>query len=211
MNRPPAPGPPPGWGHPQQPPGQWSPYPGGYQPPPPKPNRTPLWIGLGLAVVVVVVLLITGFVAPGFFLSKKKDTASPPVSSPSPSAAATSSAPEADQEYAAPITAFLEALNAKDKAGAMTHVCLGESVLVSHRIDRALRTGTPHFEAESIGLVTRGFANAYLGGTLDGKPLPEEKDEDGITVPKGRIGSNNVGGPWCVDGMITGLPEIDGR
>ncbi|MBA0127523.1 hypothetical protein H0B56_18415 [Haloechinothrix sp. YIM 98757] len=63
-----------GYPHPgNQPPG-WMPPGGGYGPgygaPPPK-KRTGLWVGLGaggLGVAVIAALLITGFVAPGFFL-----------------------------------------------------------------------------------------------------------------------------------------------
>lgn len=48
-------------------------YPGWqYAAPPPKPKRTNLWVGLAFATAVLVALLITGFVAPGFFLGKNK-------------------------------------------------------------------------------------------------------------------------------------------
>ncbi|MFD8494028.1 hypothetical protein [Amycolatopsis sp. NPDC059657] len=48
-------------------------YPGWqYAPPPPKPKRTGLWVGLTFAAAVLLALLITGFVAPGFFLGKNK-------------------------------------------------------------------------------------------------------------------------------------------
>ncbi|WP_410665197.1 peptidylprolyl isomerase [Amycolatopsis sp. lyj-84] len=71
----------PGWyGAPQQPP----------QPPPS--NKTALWIGIGVLglVVVVAVVAITGFVAPGFFLSDSKGKSA--VASSSSSQAPTSSA-----------------------------------------------------------------------------------------------------------------------
>ncbi|WP_370945515.1 hypothetical protein AB5J62_41435 [Amycolatopsis sp. cg5] len=41
-------------------------------PPPPKPKRTGLWVGLTFTAAVLLALLITGFVAPGFFLGKNK-------------------------------------------------------------------------------------------------------------------------------------------
>ncbi|MBB5850818.1 peptidylprolyl isomerase [Amycolatopsis umgeniensis] len=69
----------PGWyGAPQQPP----------QPPPS--NKTALWIGLGVLglVVVVAVVAITGFVAPGFFLSDSKGKSAIASSSQTPTSSA---------------------------------------------------------------------------------------------------------------------------
>lgn len=70
------------WGQPygQQPYGQPYPgqpgqfQPGGFGgPPPPKKNKTALWASLSAGAVVLVALLITGFVAPGFFLGDDSD------------------------------------------------------------------------------------------------------------------------------------------
>src|SRR5699024_12165884 len=48
--------------------------PGGMPPQPPKKSNTGLWVSLGsVGVLAVVALLITGFVAPGFFLSDDDD------------------------------------------------------------------------------------------------------------------------------------------
>lgn len=45
--------------------------PGGFGgPPPPPKSKTGLWVGIAIAVVVLFALGVTGFVAPGFFLSK---------------------------------------------------------------------------------------------------------------------------------------------
>ncbi|EMD28365.1 peptidylprolyl isomerase [Amycolatopsis azurea] len=109
MSQPPQPGEPegqvPGPGAPQGQPYQQQPYPQPYpqqqgwygvpqQPPQPPPsNKTALWVGLGvLGLVVVVVVAITGFVAPGFFLSDSKSTGA--VASSAPSSAPTSSGQE---------------------------------------------------------------------------------------------------------------------
>jgi peptidyl-prolyl cis-trans isomerase B (cyclophilin B) len=55
----------------QFPPGQFPQY-GGYGPPPvpPKKSKTGLWAAVGVVAVLVIALGITGFVAPGFFLTK---------------------------------------------------------------------------------------------------------------------------------------------
>ncbi|WP_410661049.1 peptidylprolyl isomerase [Amycolatopsis sp. lyj-112] len=112
MSQPPQPGEPegqdpaPGWQQPspQQPYPQQhqQPYPqqpyqqqgwyGAPQQPPPSKNKTALWVGLGVLglVVVVAVVAITGFVAPGFFLSdsKSEGTAASSSSTPAPSSSA---------------------------------------------------------------------------------------------------------------------------
>lgn len=224
MTRPPDP-PRPGWGQ-SQPgpyPQQWgAPAPGGYPPhggypPPPKPNRKPLWIALGALGVVVVALLVTGFVAPGFFLGKDTGAPAPAPSPAAPPPAPPATAPSSSagttsggEEFAVPIKAFLDAVNSGDQEGAMKSVCTSDTVLVRSRLTKIFATGKPQFETVALGLVTRGFSNAYLGGTLNGQPLPETKDDDGVPVPKGTIGSNNVSGKWCVDGIRTGIPAIDG-
>ena len=204
MTQPPSyrPGPPPGWGPP--PPGWGAPPPGWG---PPRRSRAPLWIGIGSAVVLVAALLVTGFVAPGFFLSEENTAGGTPVTSSSESAPASSAAGE---PYAVVIDGFIAKVNAGDADGAMRLVCSGDTVIVRTRLTKVLATGTPQFYSEAAGLDTRSFAEAYLAGTLGGKPLPEEKDSDGITVSQGRIGSNNLGGDWCIDGFRTGIPDIDG-
>ncbi|GAA1991803.1 hypothetical protein [Amycolatopsis minnesotensis] len=223
MTGPPVP-PRPGWGqHPQGPRPQWGrPAPGGYPPhggypPPPKPNRAPLWIALGALGVVVAAVLVTGFVAPGFFLGKDTGAAAPAPSPAAPPPAPSAGAPSSsagttpEGEYTAPVKAFLDAVNSGDQDGAMKFVCSGDTTLVKARLVKIFATGKPRFETVALGLDTRSFANGYLGGTLNGQPLPETKDDEGTTVPKGTIGANNIsGGKWCVDGIRTGLPAIDG-
>lgn len=111
MSQPPQPGEPEGqdpatgWQQPsQQQPGQQQPYPqqqqqppyqqqgwyGAPQQPPPSQNKTALWVGLGVLglVVVVAVVAITGFVAPGFFLSDSKSEGAVASSSQAPSSSA---------------------------------------------------------------------------------------------------------------------------
>ncbi|MEU8414106.1 peptidylprolyl isomerase [Amycolatopsis japonica] len=91
-----APGPQPGQPYPQQPYQQQGWY-GAPQQPPPSSNKTALWVGLGVLglVVVVAVVAITGFVAPGFFLSDSKGDS--PVASSSSSAPTSSSQDTATQ------------------------------------------------------------------------------------------------------------------
>jgi hypothetical protein len=178
-----------------------------------------LWIGLGAALVAVAAVLVTGFLMPGFFLDK--DTAAggtPPTSTTEPPTKTSTSDKKtpasgnpADEKFAAPINAFIDKVNAGDANGAMRFVCSGDTQIVRTRLTKVLAKGIPKFYSEAAGLDTRSFAEAYLAGTLDGKPLPEEKDPDGVTVSKGRIGSNNISGDWCVDGFRTGIPEVDGN
>ncbi|GHF70310.1 hypothetical protein FHX82_005613 [Amycolatopsis bartoniae] len=153
-------------------------------------------------------LLVTGFLAPGFFLGDEhtaSGTPAAPSSGPPPTSASV------EEEFAVPINAFIDKVNAGDAEGAMRLVCSGDTVIVRTRLTKVLAAGTPQFYSEAVGLDVPGFAEAYLAGTLDGKPLPETKDSDGITVSQGRISSNNVSGDWCVDGFLTGIPEIDGH
>ncbi|MCU1679353.1 MAG: ppiB [Amycolatopsis sp.] len=111
MTNPPGPGPDP---YPQQPyqaygpppvplrAGQFPPPFSGYGPPPlppipPKKSQTGLWVAVGLVVVVVIALGVTGFVAPGFFLSKNTSVATTSTSTTpvTPSAASVPSTPAA--------------------------------------------------------------------------------------------------------------------
>jgi hypothetical protein len=124
----------PGYGQPQYPPpGQGF---GGPPAPPPK-SKTGMLVGIAVAVVVIVALGITGFVAPGFFLSKSSDkAASAPADSSAPVAppAAPSGLPSAgslptgdigDVDPAAKSVAekFLAAINSKDVDGAFAMMC----------------------------------------------------------------------------------------
>lgn len=76
--------------YPQQPYQQQGWYGAPQQPPPPSSNKTALWVGLGVLglVVVVAVVAITGFVAPGFFLSDSKGESPVASSSQAPTSSA---------------------------------------------------------------------------------------------------------------------------
>ncbi|WP_409495077.1 peptidylprolyl isomerase [Amycolatopsis sp. cmx-11-12] len=90
----PDPGSPQGQPYPQQPypqqPYQQQGWYGAPQQPPPSSNKTALWVGLGVLglVVVVAVVAITGFVAPGFFLSDSKGESPVASSSQAPTSSA---------------------------------------------------------------------------------------------------------------------------
>ncbi|MGV9293650.1 MULTISPECIES: hypothetical protein [Amycolatopsis] len=179
-------------------------YPGGPGGEPPKNNKTGLWIGIAVAVVVVVALGITGFVAPGFFLSKDdkgSSQAQPPAPAPSPSQSSEaplpsdSSSPSTDSsedpgssgasgEAKQVIDNFLAKLNAKDAAGATALACQGTESMSKRSIDETT-SGDPQL---TLGKVTAGSAttSARITGTLSGK------DASGTMVIMNR------GGGYCV-------------
>ncbi|WP_037354017.1 hypothetical protein [Amycolatopsis orientalis] len=178
-------------------------YPGGPGGEPPKSNKTGLWIGIAVAVVVLVALGITGFVAPGFFLSKDDKSTSqaqPPAPAPSQSSEAPlpsdSSSPSTDSSDAPDsggsgsgearqfINDFLAKLNAKDAAGATAMACQGTESMSKKSIDETT-SGDPQL---TLGKVTEGSAttSARLSGTLSGK------DASGTMVVMNR------GGGYCV-------------
>ncbi|MFF4601100.1 hypothetical protein [Amycolatopsis sp. NPDC001319] len=178
------------------------PYGGGYGggPQPPKNNNTGLWIGIAVAVVVVVVALgVTGFVAPGFFLSK--GSSSTAAQTQNPASLGQTARPQPTEsslptgETAAPGTGgssqadgkqfvgdFVAKLNAKDAAGALAMGCQGMDLL-----------------KDDIGKVTGGQPQltvkdysgsstlvAHLGGSLSGKDI------------SGSVQATNIYGNWCV-------------
>jgi hypothetical protein len=110
----------------------------GGPPAPPQKSKTGLLIGIAIGVVVVVALVITGFVAPGFFLSKSSDKAATgSTNSPAPGApsAPSSGLPSAggttgdvDPAAKSAIDKFIAALNSKDVDSAFAMVC--QSTLV---------------------------------------------------------------------------------
>ncbi|WP_033290091.1 hypothetical protein [Amycolatopsis jejuensis] len=168
-------------------------------PQPPKNNKTGLWIGLAVVVVLLAALGITGFVAPGFFLSKDdKGTtqAQPPAPSSSPQLPTDESSPPTD-ESTAPSTgggsasgpakqtvdAFMAKINAKDAAGATSMVCPGTESFSKDSIDEATK-GDPKLTV--AGYEGTATVTANLDGTLSGK------DANGSVIV------TKVGGNWCV-------------
>ncbi|HWD02189.1 MAG TPA: hypothetical protein VG674_07020 [Amycolatopsis sp.] len=191
-----------GW-DPNQPP-----YGGGPQPP--KNNKTGLWIGIAVAVVVVVALGITGFVAPGFFLSKDSSGSSTAQSSnPVPPPAAPSrpqqlptdepsepglptdetDIPGTGDGGASPAEAkqaiddFVAKINAKDNAGATGMTCQGTESFSKDSIDEATG-GEPQLQVE--GYDGTATVTASLTGSLSGK------DANGSVI------ATNTGGNWCI-------------
>ncbi|MEV0066986.1 MULTISPECIES: hypothetical protein [unclassified Amycolatopsis] len=185
------------------------PYGGGYGggPQPPKNNKTGLWIGIAVAVVVVVALGITGFVAPGFFLSKDSGSTAqtqnqvpPPAQSSRPQLPTgepsepglptdetdipgTGGGGNTPAEGKQAVDAFVAKINAKDGAGATAMTCQGSEAFSKDSIDEAT-TGTPQLKVESYDGTATVTAN--LDGSLSGK------DANGSVI------ATSVGGNWCI-------------
>lgn len=171
-------------------------------PPPPKGNKTGLWIGIAVAVVVVVAVGITGFVAPGFFLSKDSNNdntaqtqAPPPAPSsqqqPLPSTGSSPSTDESNQpgtggssaDSKGVIDGFISKINAKDASGAIAMTCRGTESFSKDSIDEATG-GEPNLTVKGYdGSLT---VTANLKGTLSGK------------TANGSVIATQTGGKWCV-------------
>jgi len=168
-------------------------YPGGPGGEPPKGNKTGLWIGIAVAVVLVAALGITGFVAPGFFLSKDKtdNQAQTQSQAPSPSKLAPpskSSLPTDDEtaptDTGSPstglpggadtsqgkqlVTDFIAKINAKDQEGALTLVCPSSKSSATANIQDAIGKD-PQLQADSVR-ASEYLASATVSGTLSGRP-----------------------------------------
>ncbi|WP_157357393.1 hypothetical protein [Amycolatopsis nigrescens] len=164
--------------------------PGGYGGPPPPPekkNRTGLWVGIGIAVVAVAALAVTGFVAPGFFLSKDEPSAAAPPPSQSSAPSSRSSAPRSSTESSSPseseqvppslglpdspanptLKEFVAKLNAKDGAGASALACEDAAVLVEAGVQTAV-AGEPQLETSPA--IGEEEAVATVSGTVSGEP-----------------------------------------
>ncbi|MEC3977043.1 hypothetical protein [Amycolatopsis sp. H20-H5] len=141
--------------YPQQ--GAWDPNnPGGYgqgfggpPPQPPKKNKTGLIIGGAIALVVVIALGVTGFVAPGFFLSKDSTT--------------TAAGPDATAQ------AIVDGLNKKDRA-ALTALKCGDA---EKDIDEVLAALDSVADVKLSGPLTKVSESEYtavVALTIDGRP-----------------------------------------
>ncbi|MFF4599733.1 hypothetical protein [Amycolatopsis sp. NPDC001319] len=203
-----GPGGQPGWvPNAQQP--AWGPnqsYGGGYGggPQPPKNNNTGLWIAVAVAVVIVATLGITGFVAPGFFLSKDSSitaaqTQNPAPSQPSQPTTAPSEPGLPTNQTAVPGTGglagadgkqfvgdFVAKLNAKDAAGALAMGCQGMDLLKDD-IDN-VTGGQPQLTVKDYS--GSSTLVAHLGGSLSGKDI------------SGSVQATNIYGNWCVQLLI---------
>lgn len=127
----------PGYGQ-QQYPGQNQQYPQGFggPPAPPKNNKTGLIVAIAAAAVVVVTLGITGFVAPGFFLSDDK--------------AEKASGPEGTAQ------AIIDGINAHDRAALTAIKCGNAEKDIDQIIDRVDEASDA-----SLGAVTKVSETKY--------------------------------------------------
>jgi len=170
----------------QQQPGSY-PQPGGYGPPPPK-NKTGLWVGLAFGLVILIALGITGFVAPGFFLSKDDKPAAinaPASQSQSsstgtlPSKSGISSPPQggntqapsgsSDVDPAAQAQAqkLVEALNAKDSTAANALLCSDATDKAKETISTAIAQSGWHITKATLG--KSGASLFTIDGLVNGQ------------------------------------------
>ncbi|WP_103337915.1 hypothetical protein [Amycolatopsis sp. CA-126428] len=172
----------------------WDPATGGYSqgfggpPAPPKKSKTGMWIAIGAAVVVVLALVgVTGFVAPGFFLSKDDtNTAAAPSSStsakPSPSKPTTKKPTASATKPTTPdgggggnsdakvlLQGFIDKLNAGDNAGAVAMGCADSKELLSSWLDTFLK---PPLQLQLGNVPTDKYlVEGEVTGTSAGKPV----------------------------------------
>jgi hypothetical protein len=158
----------------------------GGPPAPPKQGKTGLWITIGAVVVLLVAVGITGFVAPGFFLSKdNNNVAAPPSSSTSakPTTPKTTprktpttkpSSPSAGGSDAKVVLqGFIDKLNAGDTTGALTLGCSDSKDLLDSWLKTFLKPplqlelgDVPDDEFLVEGQVTGTSAGKNVKGTL---------------------------------------------
>ena len=168
----------------------WDPATGGYSqgfggpPAPPKKSKTGMWIAVGSAVVVVLALVgITGFVAPGFFLSKddtntaaapsSSTSAKPSTSKPTSKKPTTSQPPSGNEgsssDAKAVLQGFIDKLNAGDNAGAVAMGCADSKQLLSSWLETFLK---PPLQLQ-LGDVPadKYLVEGEVTGTSAGKPV----------------------------------------
>ncbi|QWF80522.1 Twin-arginine translocation protein TatA [Amycolatopsis sp. CA-230715] len=186
MSHPQQPG---NWGHPGHPQGHGYGYPQGpghpqgygYPPGgPPKKSKAGLWAAIAIGVVVLLALAITGFVAPGFFLSKddgaQAGPVAPPPSAPSestsdtPSAAPSSSSGGESREKAVALAKqFVDKLNANDPKGAGAMKCPNSGTILEGVILLSIEPPT----SLTVGSATGGGLkiDVEVSGTTKGKQV----------------------------------------
>lgn len=168
----------------------WDPATGGYAqgfggpPAPPKKSKTGMWIAVGAAVLVVLAVVgVTGFVTPGFFLSKDDGTnAAAPGSSTSARPTAPKTTPrkpastepsasggEGDSDARPVLQQFIDKLNAGDNAGAVALGCADSKELLSSWLDTFLK---PPLQLQ-LGDVPsdKYLVEGQVTGTAAGKPV----------------------------------------
>ncbi|MCR6486931.1 hypothetical protein M8542_29290 [Amycolatopsis sp. OK19-0408] len=161
----------------------------GGPPAPPKQGKTGMWIAIGAVVVLVLAGLgITGFVAPGFFLSKDdNNVAAPPASSTSAKPSTPKSTPKKSttpttkqsspssgaSDAKAVLQGFIDKLNAGDNTGAVALGCADSKELLSSWLETFLKPplqltlgDVPDDEFLVEGQVTGTSAGKNVKGTL---------------------------------------------
>ena len=125
---------------------------GGYGAPPPPPQKKNTAAIVAVIAVVVVVLAavgITGFVAPGFFLSDSENT---PVGGPStkPTSTSSSEKPSSDGAEDA-LAAVVDGLDSQDEDALKEVACVGAEAIVGEAIDDAQNvTGAELTDTEEV-------------------------------------------------------------
>jgi hypothetical protein len=160
---------PPQGGYPQQQPyPQYSPGYGG--PPPPKKSNTGLIVGLVAGVVVVLAALgVTGFVTPGFFLSKDAPAAAGAgkQSAPAPPGPVPG-ADSVDPARKALIDKFVAALNAGDAPTAVAELCDQPSAFAGQATDAA--SGARSYQVTKYQ-TSAGGVDADIEGIHNGRQV----------------------------------------
>jgi hypothetical protein len=174
----------------------WDPATGGYgqgfggPPAPPKQSKTGMWIAVGAVVVLVLAGLgITGFVAPGFFLSKDDNTAASPGTSTSAKPTTPKSTPKksttpttktstpgsgsGSAQGKVVLQGFIDKLNAGDNNAAIALGCSDSKDLLDSWLKTFLKSplqlelgDVPDDEYLVEGQVTGTSAGKSVKGTL---------------------------------------------
>jgi len=189
----------------QQPYGQpWDPNGGGQlagwgaPPPPPQKSRTGVWIALVAVVVVLAAVGVTGFVAPGFFLSKSDNasgtgtvaTSSVPAPSHVPSSlpgvpTAPSSGGGGNGEGAQVLKQFIDKLNAGDDAGAIAMGCPASQTLIQEWLKRYAKPPRQLVlgEVADIDVIVSADVSGKVGGEdVNGTVSAQNFDKKGYCI-----------------------------
>ncbi|WP_037320484.1 protein translocase TatA [Amycolatopsis orientalis] len=166
---------------------------GGPPAPPPK-SKTGLIIGIVIGLVVLIAFGVTGFVAPGFLLSKDEgnNTAAPPPASSSgnaPTEAPKSSSPKSSAPKSSPkstesggsgsegnpkgvqsLKDFMAKVSAGDKAGALSLVCEDMKATMGDSID-IMAPAPSQLEITKTSGIGDGFVSGDIEGTVKGKKV----------------------------------------
>ncbi|MFI7116639.1 Twin-arginine translocation protein TatA [Amycolatopsis sp. NPDC049868] len=195
----------------QQPQQGWDPNQQGYQqgyggpPAPPSKSKTGLIIGIVIGVVVLAAFGVTGFVAPGFLLSKDEPVAAPPSSSqPAPTSEPKSSpkssttrtprstesggSSSGDPEGVKVIQEFLARISSGDRPGAIALACENRRASMGSVLDVFLPPGSTAEVKKTQG--TTNLVMAEITGKVEGEDA------------KGTMFAQSQSGSWCVSSLL---------